>query len=172
MNAHLPNGLSQRLTTQLRTWCCACLLASYTSSVWAATEFTIQVGAFKNPSDAFANQVREYGEVNTAQRDNNITLFTVGRYDSVDSAKQELDRIRGAFPGAFIRNMPAAARRSQASTPRETAVANETDSAIPDAQIWESLSAAERSRVVYLDGVLHLKQGDQFVPLAEYRRSQ
>ncbi len=145
-----------------------------------AAEFTIQVGAFKNPSQAFADEVRQYGEVNTAQNSNGITVFTVGRYNSKDSAKADLDRVRAKYPGAYLRNMPSAARQQTASpsitavqqtnaAPRNTVAAA---SATPEAALWESLTDAERRRVVYLDGVLHLKQGDNFVPLSEYRRNQ
>ncbi len=148
---------------------------------WAA-EYAIQVGAFKNPSQAFADEVRQFGEVNTAQNSNGITVFTVGRYDSIDSAQSNLDQVQARYPGAFVRNMPSSASnagsnlRPQASEATaaatkkvEQAVASNTT---PEAKLWESLTDSERRRVVYLDGILHLKQGDNFVPLTDYRRSQ
>jgi len=139
-----------------------------------AAEYAIQVGAFKNPNAGYAENLRGYGEVNTAQS-NSITVFTVGRYGSVAEANADLGRIEADYPGAFVRNMPAAARSVATASPRPTAAVQSTSTRIrttPDTQLWESLSDSERRRVVYLDGVLHLKQGDQFVPLAEYRRNQ
>jgi hypothetical protein len=113
-------------------------------------------------------------------------VFTVGRYNSLDDAKADLNRVADDYPGAFVRNMPSAARsvdfasRSANTSANQMAAhqaATQHSSSTPDTQssdakLWDSLSESERRRVVYLDGVLHLKQGDQFVPLAEYRRNQ
>lgn len=152
---------------------------------WSATthaaEYAIQVGAFKSPSQSYAENLRSYGEVNSSQSSSGATVFTVGRYSSVDEAKGDLNRIASDYPGAFVRNLPSSASSSgnvsnnrqlasQKAAPRKAATPQSRQT--PDTQLWESLSESERRRVVYLDGVLHLKQGDQFVPLAEYRRSQ
>lgn len=154
------------------------MLIGWTTTA-SASEYTIQVGAFKNPSQSYADSLRSLGEVNTAQSSSGVTVFTVGRYNSVDAAKGDLNRIADQYPGAFVRNMPASARSAEfasnggsTSSASESAPARETGNSSPDTQLWESLSESERRRVVYLDGVLHLKQGDQFVPLDEYRRSQ
>ncbi len=147
---------------------------------WSATtnaaEYTIQVGAFKNPSQSYAENLRSYGEVNSSQSSSGVTVFTVGRYSSVDEAKSDLNRIASDYPGAFVRNLPSSASStgniSSTRSPAPSKAATQSSRKTPDTQLWESLSESERRRVVYLDGVLHLKQGDQFVPLAEYRRSQ
>jgi len=179
MNARLPLGLSQYLSAKTRNQGCpfaltlAFALALITNSATAVAEFTIQVGAFKNPSEAFANQVREYGEVNTAQSGNDITVFMVGRFDTLAQANNGLAQVRSAYPSAFVRNMPAAARRATAQ-PNTASAANTAaaETSTPDTQLWAALSDDERRRVVYLDGVLHLKQGDQFIPLTEYHQAQ
>ena len=145
-----------------------------------AAEFTIQVGAFKNPSQAFAEEVRQYGEVNSAQNGRGITIFTLGRYGSKGEAQADLARIQDAYPGAYVRNMPSSARTpnlAESSAAPSTAKASKATSIVsststPEAALWESLTDAERRRVVYLDGVLHLKQGENFVPLSQYRRDQ
>lgn len=150
---------------------------------WSATtnaaEYAIQVGAFKSPSQNYAENLRSYGEVNSSQSSSGVTVFTVGRYSSVDEAKSDLNRIASDYPGAFVRNLPSSASSAsnignigstRSAAPRKAATQQSRKT--PDTQLWESLSESERRRVVYLDGVLHLKQGDQFVPLAEYRRSQ
>lgn len=149
------------------------------STATTAAEYAIQVGAFKSPTQTFAENLRSYGEVNTSQSSSGITIFTVGRYGSVDEAKGDLNRIAADYPGAFVRNMPSAAgsvdvasMASGASTAATRKVATQQRKKSPDTQLWDSLSDSERRRVVYLDGVLHLKQGDQFVPLDEYRRNQ
>lgn len=173
--------LSFRNQSKRTVWQCLALvmaLIGWTTTA-SASEYTIQVGAFKSPSQSYADNLRSFGEVNTAQSSSGVTVFTVGRYNSVDEAKGDLNRIADQYPGAFVRNMPASARSadiasstSSAAAAPAAAPARKARSSSPDTQLWESLSESERRRVVYLDGVLHLKQGDQFVPLDEYRRSQ
>lgn len=157
-----------------RVWLPLMLALMGWSTTASATEYSIQVGAFKSPSQAYADDLRSYGEVNTAQGGSGVTVFTVGRYNSLDAAKADLNRVADDYPGAFVRNMPAAARSADQAIPRKAATQQSSTpkTQTSDTMLWESLSESERRRVVYLDGVLHLKQGDQFVPLAEYRRSQ
>ncbi len=159
----------------------AVLLGTACLSTNALAEYAVQVGAFSKPSQAFADAVRELGEVNTAQSDAGITVFTVGRYATVDAAQADLARIQTTYPDAFVRNMPAGARQPQ-DLPQDNAVVAAVDKTpgadksryvsgtTEDSDLWNSLSDEERRRVVYLDGVLHVKQGEQFVPLTDYRR--
>ncbi len=147
----------------------------------AFAEYTIQVGAFGKPSQAFADRVRELGEVNTTQNARGMTVFTVGRYATSDAANADIERVRREFPDAFVRSMPDSARSPDAKA-NAVAAADDTQGAeragyprlisgtTRDSELWNSLSAEERRRVVYLDGVLHVKEGESFVPLAEYRR--
>ncbi len=150
-------------------------------------DYTVQIGAFSKPSDAFAAPARSIGQVNTTATSNGITIFTVGDFDTMTSAKDALDSLRNDYPDAFVRNIPGSRKPVAASRPAEptttgmatptptepkTRRLTATQGSSEDSQLWNSLTDDERKRVVYLDGVLHLKQGERFVPLAEYRREQ
>ena len=150
-----------------------------TAAIPASAEYTIQVGAFSKPSQAFADQLRELGEVNTAQNGRGMTVFTVGRYESASAAKADVERVRLRYADAFVRAMPEAARSASVAmttpAPRQPQAASPARSRLvsgtsQNSELWDGLTDEERRRVVYLDGVLHLKQGESFVPLAEYRR--
>ena len=77
-------------------------LAVISFSASAFAEYAVQIGAFGKPSQAFADSARALGEVNTAQTDAGITVFTIGRYASVDAAQADLARHSRKLPQMLL----------------------------------------------------------------------
>ncbi|MFK7913795.1 MAG: SPOR domain-containing protein [Pseudomonadales bacterium] len=153
------------------------LLGASTSQ---AATYTIQIGAFKTPNATFADQARSVGEVYATQRASGVTAVSVGSFDSSAEASSALARIEDNYPGAFVRHANTDSRRllaagsgseraAASATRTAPAARSTTASSSNTSDVFATLSAKERKNVVYLDGVLHFKQGDQFLTLAEYR---
>lgn len=157
----------------------AMLLGTGTAS---AATYTIQIGAFKSPSAQFADRARAVGNVYAIERASGVVALSVGSFASSAEANSALARIEDDYPGAFVRHANPDARRAFANTSgngsampaassaaeaqaRTRPAANSSDTS----DILATLSPSERKHVVYLDGVLHFKQGDQFLTLAEFR---
>jgi hypothetical protein len=138
-----------------------------------ADSYTIQIGAFRTPSESFVEPARSVGEIYFNRRDSGLVALSVGRFDSFDEAQDKLPLLAGDFPGAYVRRAEADARSqfsasntlsaSAEAQPRKNAPSGTED------QLLASLSEAERKNVVYLDGKLHFKDGNRFIPLREYR---
>ncbi len=159
----------------------ACLALFATGIAWAE-RYTIQIGAFSTPSERFAEAARREGSLYYTPRAGGMVALSLGRYDSFASAQDELARLQDLYPNAYVRRAdPDAALRwptgaadviatasgdAPARDPKPTRDASSTDDAI-----LATLSEAERKNVVYLDGKLHVKEGNRFTPLREYQRS-
>lgn len=152
------------------------------SGTTLAATYTIQIGAFKSPSAQFTERARSVGNVYATDRASGVIALSVGSFASSAEANSALARIEDDYPGAFVRHANPNARRAFAesnSNGRAMASASSTATSSPRARpatavsdtsdVLATLSASERKHVVYLDGVLHFKQGDQFLTLAEYR---
>lgn len=145
-------------------------------------DYTIQIGAFRTPSESFVEPARSVGEIYFNRRDNGLVALSVGRFASFGEAQDNLALLAESFPGAYVRRAEAGASSQLdtsgkvssniSSTSSQTASAMPAGSAPasgPEDQLLASLSAEERKNVVYLDGKLHVKDGNRFVPLREYR---
>lgn len=145
--------------------------------------YTIQIGAFKTPSAQYVQAARSVGEVYATERASGVIALSVGSFASNAEANQALARVQQQYPEAFVRRASSNNRRTfdEGGTPAQWAGSSRTTSTtasranvVPRAKsdsgdILATLTPSERKHVVYLDGILHFKQGDQFLPLAEYR---
>ncbi len=124
-----------------------------------SAEHTIQIGALSKPYPAFAKAARQVGNVESGLTEDGLTLYQVGRYSTRDEAVSALQELRDAgYQDAFIRRLTGS--RSMQAGPR---------TGFSDlSAVLDQLPEETRSKVVYLDGVLHVKEGDQFTPLREY----
>ena len=120
-----------------------------------AEDYTVQIGAFREAPSDFAIAAEAVGEVRTSQTAEGLTRVRIGSYDSAEAAEVARAALLGAgYAGAFV--IRASGTRDVVSaSPRGTATAD------PLADLPESI----RSRVVLLDGVYHVKDGDVFTPL-------
>lgn len=131
-----------------------------------AADYVVQIGAFRNPASDFGELAAEYGTVSTSQSPSGLTRFQVGAFASESEARRALARLRAvgyadAFVlrkgngNNFVSDLPAVGAAPPSQSPRGRSAV-------------ERLPADLRSQAVYLDGVLHIKDGDRFIPLDEY----
>ncbi|MFK8015213.1 MAG: SPOR domain-containing protein [Gammaproteobacteria bacterium] len=151
------------------------LLAFFLSSAVYAENFDVQIGAFENPDVARIQLPANIGELRSTSGPNGLTRFVVGPYSSRAEADAARDRLReSGFAGAFVRatagtryevSQPAPVQAVNAST--ESYAASEPSASQRDLDTLMSLSDEERRDLVYLDGKLHRKVGDEFIPIRE-----
>lgn len=119
-----------------------------------AALYSVQVGAFASPAQGFRESLTQYGSV-TVDNSGALARFLVGNFKKRSEAELLRDELqREGFGDAFVRSIGVVTDHAHESGP----VASE------QARI-DALSEEQRNNVVYLDGVLHLKNGDSFVPL-------
>lgn len=122
-----------------------------------ASDFTVQIGAFKQLGTGFTEAAEEFGPVTRRINDVGITVVSVGSYATRDAAERALGALVADYPDAFVRSTTTIA------PPANTLAATAQDNAR-----WSQLPPEDRKNVVYLDGKLHIKRGDEFIPLADY----
>ena len=148
----------------------AMLLAVGLSIPAAAAEYVVQIGAFRHPNPSFAEAASTVGQVSNRVTASGLTRVEVGSYASRTAAIEALERLRAAgYDDAFVRRSGAGNPAPAALAPRTPAV-----SAAPKPRGVQdelaSLPADIRRRAVILDGRLHIKEGNRFIPIAEYGR--
>ena len=153
--------------------------------------YTVQIGAFRNPSNSFVADARLVATVYVTERSGGVKALSVGSYESRVGADQALDELQVYYPDAYVATLSDQAMEftssgtmverqtasvSQASlaaaTSAEPAATSSVRRSSPSANeqsLLDRLSESERRRVVYLDGILHVKTGTEFVPLRDYQ---
>lgn len=146
------------------------LLTLAVSGVAYADSFNVQIGAYRNPDVIGIEVPATIGEIQRSKGPDGLTRLMVGPFASRDAAEKAQDELKAAgFGGAFIRatldaSMATARSQTKSAAPR-VAVKHESGAAQRDLDILAGLSAEERRDLVYLDGRLHRKVGDEFIPL-------
>ena len=158
--------------------------------------YTVQFGAFtKQPSVAdYGLPVSHLGEIITAKSAAGLTIYQVGRLSTRAEAVALLARTKDVgFADAWVKRlvepMPQMAEIETAidhkidapshheiatpshraiETPSRRAVGTRSDQEIGTR--FDQLSAEERSRVVSVNGVLHVDVDGTLTPLTEYQR--
>lgn len=139
--------------------------------------YTIQIGAFRNPSPSYAASASQVASVYVTERSGGVKALSVGSFGSRAEANDALATLQAQYPDAFISTLSESAMLFDGSTiavdtrPAAEATSNiavRSGPSTSELSLLDRLSDAERSRVVYLDGVLHVKSGTDFIPLTEY----
>ena len=125
-----------------------------------ADSYSVQIGTYRTPDrDALEERVpADLGELRSTTTPSGLTQFRVGDFASREDAEEALDTLReSGFDDAFVRRLgeTQAHTESESTKPRD------------DSALLSSLSEEERRNVVYLDGRLHRKVGDEFIPLED-----
>ncbi len=158
-------------------------LASFTMAVFAGSNamgaYAVQIGTFKNPNTDFVSAARSIADVSAQLNRKGHTVYQMGPFDSYTAANEMLLRAKElGYDDAFVNQTTRA--DSERSAPvsgaapglRNAAMSQPSSRAqtggIPTSML-NSLSAEERKRVVYLDGVLHIKEGAKFTRLDQYQ---
>lgn len=120
----------------------------------AAADYTVQIGAMSEPDPAFTQAASAHGEVIAKRLPSGVTLFQVGRFQLRNDATALRNKlIEAGYADAYVKTTTVA-RSVEQSAPESTQPAQ-----------LASLSPEEREKVVFLDGVLHIKDGDTFTPV-------
>ncbi len=148
------------------------LVALAVSGVAHADSFNVQIGAYRNPDVNGIEVPANIGEVQRTTGPGGLTRLMVGPFAGRELAEKARDELKAAgFKGAFIRSTLDASTATTQSPTEYTAprVSVEHESGISerDLAIVAKLSEDERRALVYLDGRLHRKVGDDFIPLRD-----
>ena len=137
----------------------------------ASAEFTIQIGAYQHLSDNIIQRAESLGPVKTSAA-GKLTRVTVGSYTSREGAAADLAKVKASgFDGAFVRT---AVGGSSGVVVAQQASHYDAHSHGPDTHVHlpnniqrklDTIDVEDRDNVVILDGKLHRKIGDTFVPL-------
>ncbi len=132
-----------------------------------ADDYVVQFGALKQPYEAYSEKARRIGRVYTVTTTSGFTLYKMGPFESDASAMEAMEKLRSlGYRDAYIKDDGS---KSEAITPRMVNSTSKTSKDIDPLMAVAALPDAVRSKLVYVDGVLHVKEGDQFIPLGEYR---
>ncbi len=137
--------------------------------------YAIQLGAYKNPDMTMFSILDEYGTVYTEVSGRGLTRIKLGNYASRSEAEDVLQVIRNigyrdAFlspAGGAVSNVDIPVSETISSSPSYSGESYVNPESLP---IWSQLSDYQRENVIYLDGVLHIDEDGQFIPLSEYSR--
>lgn len=133
-----------------------------------AEDYVVQFGALKQPYEAYAEKARQIGSVLTVSTKNGFTLYKLGPYESGTSAREAMGRLRSAgYRDAYLKLNVAQSSLSDARLAGTTAMPSK---AVASGQDISMLPDSVRSKLVYVDGVLHVKEGDRFTPLTQYQQ--
>lgn len=137
--------------------------------------FSIQVAAVKDASKlAFFKQSTGFDTLYTEETENGLVRIKLGAYGSREEAKKDLLTIkRKGFPQAFVTT------NTEQKTIKPPVVHSKPRAAISESikdnrlapsasPAWSTLTEEQKQNVVYVDGVLHLRKGGEFIPLSSY----
>ena len=153
----------------MRTW--IFIAALTTATTVAADDWMIQAGAYSKPVDAvFLSRLESLGPVVEEVRDDGTRVVGVGPFAEREEALAVLSGVRDVAADAYIRRVGGATLEAVQAAP----AANKAGHATANTSLAEQLSQLDglspelRRRVVLLDGKLHVKEGADFTPLAQF----
>lgn len=133
------------------------LLMCITSQIHAG-DYAIQLSASKSPQLTVYKPLEKFGNLYTTTTDNGFIRTRLGTLHGKKIALETLAKVHAAgYPNAFLVN---ADTNVTAKTPTP-----EYNS--QNAPEWQMLNAEQQANIVNLDGVLHIKEGDNFTPLSK-----
>jgi hypothetical protein len=140
------------------------LLMCFASQIHAG-EFAIQLTASKTPQLAPFTQLEEFGNLYTTDAGNGFIRTRLGTFSGKQAALEALTKIHAAgYKTAFLVNADSTDMNSGTSMTAE----NTSSTYLQDSTEWQGLTAEQQANVVNLDGTLHIKSGDNFIPLSEF----
>ncbi len=140
------------------------LLMCFTSQTYAGT-YAIQLAASKTPELATFASLEEFGNLYTTDAGNGLIRTRLGPYLSKQTALEALTKVHAAgHSTAFLANAGSDDMGSGTSMTFENTSSNYQQ----DSTELQGLSEEQQANVVNLDGTLHIKNGDDFIPLSEF----
>lgn len=135
----------------------ALLVVSLMSATASAESYTVQIAAHAHPDTARVASAEAVAPVSSWMRDDGVTLYFAGEYETVASANQARNRLRElGYVDAFVK-LKGVKAAAQSEAP---GVAMPVDD-------LERLRQGRAGELVILDGVPHIKNGNDFTPLRD-----
>lgn len=133
--------------------------------------YVIQVGAFKALPTDLPSALAEFGEAVSATTEAGIVRVGVGYFPTVTAAQDTLQRLQTTgYSSAFVRSHEGFARQPVSGNHKVGVLNKATQAGFDANSIVDTLTVEERAKMVLLDGQLHIKEGERFIPLSQYRR--
>lgn len=142
--------------------------------------YSIQVISAQSPNLSDYNKLSEFGSIYTEHTRGSAVRVKVGSYFKRENAEIALRKIRErGFPDAFIsaysektrplpkklsRPLPILEEISDTEKLKTPKLEKKPSPLSPP--MWSKLTPEQKRNVVYLDGILHLRVNDDFIPLS------
>lgn len=143
------------------------LLSVSFNSFADAHRFSIQILASESPDIEALRASGGFDELYTEETGFGLTRVKVGAYSSRGEAERDLSNVKEkGFPDAFITsssNQKSAQVMTSVPTPLSS---NSSPLSHQQSPGWSKLTEEQKRNIVYLDGELHLHEGDEFIPLS------
>jgi len=135
-------------------------MACITHADQHSISYSIQIATYKNLPENFVASAEKYASVHTSQS-GGLTRVSVGRFNNRSEAQDLLSQLKLAgYEDAFISQTGS----SMTSTLHHDDSHHQKSPGSEMAK-FRNLSPSEKDRAVFVDGKLHLKQGDKFIPV-------
>ena len=133
-----------------------------------ASQYAVQLEASKSPDLNRYQALSVHGSLYTVAASNGYTRTRLGPYENKSKALDVLDKVKAAgYADAFIakqQNNDITASVASHPVKRQYDIENFDVKTLKE---WKMLTPEQQANLVYLDGKLHVKNGNKFTPLHE-----
>ena len=160
--------------------------------------FSIQITATEAPNLTFFKEATGFDSLYSEETKSGLVRIKLGSYTSRNAAERDLIKIKNkGFPDAFVTSYTGKKLSKATKLKKSPLVSNkkvriinkpkENDLLPPNSEevaisepkenkllppssspAWSKLTETQKRNVVYVDGILHLHEGDKFIPLSSY----
>ena len=136
-----------------------------------ASQYAVQLEASKSPDLNRYQALSVHGNLYTIAASNGYTRTRLGPYENKSKALDVLDKVKAAgYADAFIAKQQGGDITASVSSVASHPVKRQYDIENFDVKTlneWKMLTPEQQANLVYLDGKLHVKNGNKFTPLHE-----
>ena len=132
--------------------------------------YSIQIAAVKNTPLDFYEQLTGFDSLYAEQSSAGFIKIKFGSYSSREEAEKNLVIVKGkGFSDAFISSYTKQLDGVSIDTKNKHS-GRRIDGSIEPSKLpaWSRLTGEQRKNIVYLDGVLHVREGDNFKPISQF----
>ena len=144
------------------------LLTLVTAKGWAE-QYAVQIEASKSPQLQHYEALKVHGNLYTGKASNGYIWTRLGSYENKSRALDILKEVHAAgYNNAIITVQKSNNITSLSGLSKPTKHQYEIENFdVKTLKEWKMLTADQQANLVYLDGELHVKNGDKFIPLVE-----
>ena len=143
-----------------------------------ASDYTVQVGAYKSLTEQAIAQAQSHGEVFHHRGNDNLERLYIGRFNNRSDANSMRDSLLASgFDGAFITELNESSVTASNTTQTFSQPISLTQSAptlnnVSRSYTLEDLNQDERLKASYLDGELRILSEGNFYTVEQYRQNR